>query len=110
MRYELSDDEWTTIGPMLPNKARGVPPVDDRRVLNGIFWVLRSGAPWRDLPIAFGPRKLGHSSPAGASSRKRGIGKQGERRNSILAKVVARFPHPEHVAVSLPKHRSAPEA
>src|SRR5262249_23241875 len=40
---------------MLPNKARGVPRVDDRRVLNGIFWVLRSGAPWRDLPIAFGP-------------------------------------------------------
>jgi transposase len=37
MRYELSDDEWTTIGPMLPNKARGVPRVDDRRVLNGIL-------------------------------------------------------------------------
>jgi transposase len=31
------------------NKPRGVPHVDDRRVLNGIFWVLRSGAPWRDL-------------------------------------------------------------
>jgi transposase len=28
----------------------------DRRVLNGIFWVLRSGAPWRDLPICYGPR------------------------------------------------------
>jgi transposase len=55
MCYELSDDELTTIGPMLPNKARGVPRVDDRRVLNGIFWVLRSGAPWRDLPSAFGP-------------------------------------------------------
>jgi len=33
----------------------GVPRVNDRRVLNGIFWVLRSGAPWRDLPGAFGP-------------------------------------------------------
>ena len=40
---------------MLPNKPRGVPRVNDRRVLNGIFWVLRSGAPWRDLPEAFGP-------------------------------------------------------
>jgi transposase len=33
-----------------------VPRVDDRRVLNGIFWVLRSGAPWRDLPDRYGPR------------------------------------------------------
>jgi transposase len=40
---------------MLPNKPRGVPRVNDRRVLNGIFWVLRSGAPWRDLPRSFGP-------------------------------------------------------
>src|SRR5215470_889043 len=55
MRYELSDDEWATMRPMLPNKMRGVPRVDDRRVLNGIFWVLRSGAPWRDLPSSFGP-------------------------------------------------------
>jgi len=39
----------------LPIKPRGVPRVNDRRVLNGIFWVLRSGAPWRDLPGSFGP-------------------------------------------------------
>jgi transposase len=50
MRYELSDYEWTAIKPMLPNKPRGVRRVNDRRVLNGIFWILRSGAPWRDLP------------------------------------------------------------
>jgi Putative transposase of IS4/5 family (DUF4096) len=49
MRYELSDDEWTAIKLMLPNKPRGVPRVNDRRVLNGIFWVLRSGAPWRSV-------------------------------------------------------------
>src|SRR5262245_48988259 len=55
MRYELSDHEWAAIKPMLPNKPRGVPRVNDRRVLNGIFWVLRSGAPWRDLPNNFGP-------------------------------------------------------
>jgi transposase len=40
---------------MLPNKPRGVPRVNDRRVLNGIFWILLSGAPWRDLPDIFGP-------------------------------------------------------
>jgi transposase len=49
MRCELSDYEWFAIKPMLPNKSRGVPRVNDRRVLNGIFWVLRSGAPWLDL-------------------------------------------------------------
>jgi transposase len=54
MRYQLSDEEWTIIKPMLPNKPRGVPRVNDRRVLNGIFWVLRSGAAWRDLPNNFG--------------------------------------------------------
>ena len=55
MRYELSDYEWTAIKPMLPNKPRGVRRVNDRRVLNGIFWVLRSGAPWRDLLENYGP-------------------------------------------------------
>ena len=56
MRYELSDKEWSIIRPMLPTKPRGVPRVDDRRVLNGIFWVLRSGAPWRDVLALYGPR------------------------------------------------------
>ena len=46
MRYELSDNEWSAIKPMLPNKPRGVPRVNDRRVINGIFWVLRSGPAW----------------------------------------------------------------
>ena len=44
MRYELTDHEWAAIKSMLPNKPRGVARVNDRRVLNGIFWVLRSGA------------------------------------------------------------------
>jgi transposase len=55
-RYDLTDFEWRMIEPLLPNKPRGVPRVDDRRTLNGIFWVLRSGAPWRDLPERYGPR------------------------------------------------------
>jgi hypothetical protein len=48
MRYELTDYEWAAVRPFLPNKPRGVPRVNDRRVLNGIFWILRSGAPWRE--------------------------------------------------------------
>ena len=55
-RYDLADFEWRVIAPLLPNKPRGVPRVDDRRVLNGIFWVLRSGVPRRDLPERYGPR------------------------------------------------------
>jgi transposase len=55
-QYDLTDFEWRVIKPLLPNKPRGVRRVDERRVLNGIFWVLRSGAPWRDLPERYGPR------------------------------------------------------
>jgi transposase len=40
---------------LLPNKSRGVARVDDRRVINGIFYVLRTGSPWRDLPEGYGP-------------------------------------------------------
>lgn len=54
-RYELSDFEWAVIFPLLPNKPRGVPRVDDRRVLNGIFWRLRTGSPWADIPERYGP-------------------------------------------------------
>ena len=42
-RYDLTDFEWSIIQPLLPNKPRGVPRVDDRRVLNGIFWVIAIG-------------------------------------------------------------------
>ena len=53
MRYELTSHEWTALKPMLPNKPRGVARVNDRRLLNGIFWVFWSGALWRDLPASF---------------------------------------------------------
>lgn len=54
-RYDLSEAEWRLIEPLLPNKPRGVARVDDRRVINGIFFVLRTGSPWRDLPDRYGP-------------------------------------------------------
>jgi transposase len=54
-RYELTDAEWKIIDPLLPRKSRGVARVDDRRVLNGIFWRLRSGSPWADVPERYGP-------------------------------------------------------
>jgi transposase len=54
-RHELSDYERQAIRPLLPNKPRGVPRVDDRRVLNGILWRFRTGSPWRDIPERYGP-------------------------------------------------------
>jgi len=55
MRYDLTDFEWSVIEPLLPMDRRGPKPQKNRRVLNGIFWVLRAGAPWRDLPERYGP-------------------------------------------------------
>ena len=54
-RYELTDGEWLIIAPLLPNKPRGVPRVDDRRVLNGILWRFRTGSPWAEIPERYGP-------------------------------------------------------
>ena len=54
-RYELTDFEWSIIAPLLPNKPRGVERADDRKVLNGIYWRLRTGSPWADIPERYGP-------------------------------------------------------
>lgn len=48
---DLTDEEWQTIRPLLPSpKKRGRPRADDRRTLNGIFFVLHTGCQWRELP------------------------------------------------------------
>ena len=54
-RFDLTDREWSIVAPLLPNKPRGVARTDDRRVLNAIFYTLRTGSPWRDLPERYGP-------------------------------------------------------
>ena len=61
MRYDLTDFEWSVIEPLLPKKRRGVKPKNNRRVLNGIFWVLRAGAPWRDLPERYCPHTTAYN-------------------------------------------------
>lgn len=55
-RHDLTDAEWAVIRPLLPTKVRGVPRVDDRRVINSILWRFRTGSPWRDIPARYGPR------------------------------------------------------
>ena len=56
-RHELTDEQWALVEPHLPRStARTGRPESDRRTqLNGIFWILGTGAPWRDLPERFGP-------------------------------------------------------
>jgi transposase len=56
-RHELTDEQWELIHPIIPARTAktGRPPSDPRLMLNGIFWNLRTGAPWRDLPERFGP-------------------------------------------------------
>ena len=54
-RYELSDEQWELIQPLLPAAtATGRPRHDDRTTLNGVFWKLCSGATWRDVPERYG--------------------------------------------------------
>ena len=53
-RYELTDDGWEHIAALLPTQRRGGKRAEHRTVLNGIFWVLNSGAQWRDLPERYG--------------------------------------------------------
>ena len=49
MRFDLSDDEWALFEPLMP-KSRKSARADDRKIMNAIFYVLRTGMPWRDLP------------------------------------------------------------
>jgi len=54
-RHELTDAAWAVIWPLLPQRSRGRPWKDHRRVINGILWVLATGVPWRDAPERYGP-------------------------------------------------------
>ena len=58
-RYEISEPQWTRIAPLLPHRTHhgqaGHPFNDLRPIVNGILWILHTGAPWRDLPERYGP-------------------------------------------------------
>ena len=69
-RYELSEAQWHRIEPMLPGKRSdpGRTASDNRLFVNGVLWVLRSGARWSDLPERYGKYKTVHKrSPVGRS-------------------------------------------
>jgi transposase len=58
-RYELTEPQWRRIAPLLPHRTHrgraGRPFSDPRPIVNGILWILHTGAPWRDLPERYGP-------------------------------------------------------
>lgn len=58
-RQEITDAQWEQLRPLLPPQKphTGRPNNDHRAVLSGIVWILRTGAPWRDLPQRFGSYK-----------------------------------------------------
>ena len=55
--FWLSEEQFARLRPLLPSDTRGVPRVDDRRVISGIIHVLQSGCRWRDAPACYGPYK-----------------------------------------------------
>ena len=61
-RHELTDEQWNLLEPLIPRStaATGRPAKDPRLMLNGILWILATGAPWRDLPERFGSCKTVH--------------------------------------------------
>ncbi|WUJ40611.1 IS5 family transposase [Streptomyces sp. NBC_00386] len=54
-RGDLSDERWAVLEPLLPVTVLGRPSVGRRKLIDGIRWRVRTGAPWRDLPQEYGP-------------------------------------------------------
>src|SRR3954465_15742505 len=62
---DLTEEQWTVVSAILPadrvrQDRRGRPWSDRRTVLNGVLWILRTGAPWKDLPSRYGPYQTAH--------------------------------------------------
>jgi transposase len=62
---DLTDEQWAVVRPLLPKPVKradgkGRPRVDDRAILDGILWIMRTGAPWHDLPERYPPYQTCH--------------------------------------------------
>lgn len=61
-RYEVTDEQWALVEPLLPPPhGNGRPYRDHRTMVNAWFWILNTGSPWRDLPERFGPWKTAYN-------------------------------------------------
>lgn len=100
--FWLSDEQFNRIEPYLPTDVRGVPRVDDRRVLSGIIHVIKRGLHWSDCPPEYGPAKTIYNRYARWSER--GIFAH------IFAALVAEEPPPDRVMIDsthIKAHRTA---
>lgn len=61
-RHDLTDEEWKRLKPLLPGLRGkvGRPSRHNRRFINAVKWIFRTGAPWRDLPPSYGDWKNVH--------------------------------------------------
>jgi transposase len=63
--WRVDDDLWCRLAPLLvvdkPRKKPGRPRHDDRRLFNGVIWILRTGAQWQAMPAEFGPKSTVHA-------------------------------------------------
>jgi hypothetical protein len=59
---DITDEQWAVVAPHLPQRTggRGRPRQDDRAILNGILWIMRTGAPWADMPDRYPPYQTCH--------------------------------------------------
>lgn len=59
-RHDISDESWAKIEFLLPGRKGtwGGNARDNRQFINAVFWILRTGAPWRDLPPSYGDWKI----------------------------------------------------
>ena len=80
---DLTEEQWKIVEPILPedpvrDDGRGRPWSDRRKVLNGVLWILRTGAPWQDLPPRYGPYQTAHRrSKTGSQARGHGASAAG---------------------------------
>ena len=103
-RGDLTDAQWRRLEPHLPPEKpwTGQPNAPHRRIINGILWILRTGAPWRDLPERYGPRTTVYNRYNRWSQR--GIWQR------LFAKIAAAGPVPDELmldATHVKAHRSA---
>ena len=62
---DLTDEQWNIVEPLLPKPVKrvdgkGRPRMDNRVILNGILWIMRTGAPWHDMPNRYPPYQTCH--------------------------------------------------